>query len=837
MKEKPIDTEPPITPVDVLTGLGGADRNLLATSLALFEDSKLWRHAEKLVSRGADAAQRAWTNTSQSVVAEATEEINKTKEQWRLSEWSDDDLRLLLWIRLREALGLPPRLSASCRGCAHLADDVAASLITSLDPAGMAKSGHRWLYKQGWLAQGEQATTLSHIVVPVLDELLEQSLEGEGEVPDRDARRQHWAEALSALRQLTQAEQDTLLHETGATQLNNRALLRSLALGGSLGAFGLTVSSAGFSAYILAAQASAFIPVVTGPGLVSLVAVVSNPVFIAAAAGGGAWSFARSARREVNANVAARVVAMLAIQGLQTGRGGLESLRRSFDRVPDLVSSMQLARSARDGWQAEWESLQVLLRDRAEEPPAWLLSGMETAIDPDVPETGLSPGQHTPTGSETKNAAALSALTVGDVVYSYYAIDPTAVQAVDFSHVADIDGRIDFSVLANDMLEGSDQAVLGGISRLKGYVAEKAVAAELTAAGHVIRFPEASNEPGIDLLVDGQPFQVKFHATPQGIREHFDTYDYPVFANSELDGEIPEEWADQVYFIDGLSNELVTDITESSVHAGGNLFDTAVLTSVGVISVARGVFAYRGGQVTGQQAFEQVLLDGSVRMGLAGGGSVVGSAVGFVAFGPAGAWVFGAGAPVLAAMQTGRVSASVRQRVKGETHRQWEEATHGRLDALQQTVLRALHWKIDTLEAKVAATPGNEAGIYLKWRFADDIRFARECRQRVAAITRSHWEMPEQRATELFRWVAVCAVHPAAYQPEMRAIAALLGERPGLSELVDSESLTGALNETKEQAARGFESAREKARESGISDWVTRNADQLWRRRGGNRNE
>ena len=823
---------PAMSAADVLAGLGGADRNLLATALALFDDSKLYSRAEKLVNTGVDAAQRAWGQPCDESDAEDARHVVATKENWRISPWSDDDLRLLLWIRLRESMDLPPRLTASWRGCDHLANDLIASLINSLDPPSMVKSGKRWLCQQGWLAPGEHATTLAEIVVPILDEMLEKAHKGEEDAPDRDTRRSRLAKTLVALREVSAADRDQLLQETGADQANDRTIRNALLLGGSLGAFGVGVSSAGFSAYILAAQASAFVPLLTGPGLVSLVSVVSNPVFIVAAAGGGAWHFASSARRKVNASVASHVVTLLTVQGLQTGRSGLERARQSFARMPRLVESEVLPRKKRDAWAKEWEVMQSSSADIRSHPPDWVVRSMDVIVDPDVPDPGLSPGSAPPTGDERANAAILGTLTIGDVLYHYYAVDPSTIAAADFSRIADIDGPIAFSRLAEDMLSGSDREVLGGISQLKGYVAEKAVAAELVAAGHAVSFPEVSNEPGIDLLVDGEPFQVKFHATPQGIREHFATYDYPVYANSELKGNIPEEWEDRVYFIDGLGNEVVADVTESSLHAAADMFDTAVLTSAGVIAVGRGALAYRSGRVSGQQALEQILLDGTLRTSLAGGGVFVGSAVGYAVFGPAGAWVFGAGGPVLAAMQTTRVTEIVRKHARGAAHQEWERATHRQVDILLEAVLQALDRKAQLFEDKINATPDTVGGRYLRWRLVDDLRFAHECRNRITDIPSSEHTFPEQRATELLRCIAAAMIHPVAYQRDMRALTQLLSERPGLRELLDREKLSDAVEQRKAHAERWSQAAKDRAQDSGLTDWVSAKAGRFWGRGG-----
>src|SRR5699024_11895106 len=103
-------------------------------------------------------------------------------------------------------------------------------------------------------------------------------------------------------------------------------------------------------------------------------------------------------------------------------------------------------------------------------------------------------------------------------------------------------------------IESMDAAAhLGAISNLKGYVAERVVAAQLIEQGHAVEFPDAANEAGWDISVDGVRFQVKDVGSLSGLRRHFDHgYDYPVIANDELaddlaarsDGDL-HECADQ----------------------------------------------------------------------------------------------------------------------------------------------------------------------------------------------------------------------------------------------------------------------------------------------------
>jgi hypothetical protein len=90
---------------------------------------------------------------------------------------------------------------------------------------------------------------------------------------------------------------------------------------------------AGFSAYLLAAQASAFIALVSVPGLVSIVSVLSNPITVVVTSALALWWFAREADRQVRAAVGLRVLSLLAAHGLSAGRNGVVKALESFRRV------------------------------------------------------------------------------------------------------------------------------------------------------------------------------------------------------------------------------------------------------------------------------------------------------------------------------------------------------------------------------------------------------------------------------------------------------------------------------------------------------------------------
>lgn len=90
----------------------------------------------------------------------------------------------------------------------------------------------------------------------------------------------------------------------------------------------------------------------------------------------------------------------------------------------------------------------------------------------------------------------------------------------------------------NDLLEGTAWHAAGDLDgnlpRLAGYVAEQQTKMHLLQQGHQVEMPESPTQAGYDLLVDGQPVQVKHAASAAPIEEHLDRYpDIPVIANAE----------------------------------------------------------------------------------------------------------------------------------------------------------------------------------------------------------------------------------------------------------------------------------------------------------------
>ncbi|MDT4840542.1 hypothetical protein FQZ97_743680 [compost metagenome] len=478
------------------------------------------------------------------------------------------------------------------------------------------------------------------------------------------------------------------------------------------------------------------------------------------------------------ASVGVRVMALLVIRGLQEGRSGISGLLRSFSIAPKLSEVSGISSKVIRKYQDEWKLLARSAEKSLPQPPLTLMRRLERPLSAPAAQTKSRKGK-TKATTELENAAALTTLTLGDVIYCAASINPAVISAADFSRIKEIESSLDFALFAQEIMGSSDAAIEGATNNLKGYVAEQMVAANLIASGHSVSFPETSNQAGWDLLVDGQPFQVKFHKGLSGLREHFERYDFPVIANAELAEKIPEEWADNVFFIDGLTSNQVKQFTTESLEAGAGLAEPDIPLFALAISTYRGCQKVLSGKVGKLQAIEQVILDGTVRVGLASAAGLIGTGTGLLLLGPAGAWVLGVGAPILAQSQAPKFIKWFK-RFMGRAMTDWSVATHDSLDKLQKVVVESLEERRQQLITKYRSVEDTDLGSYIRWRIADDGRFTCECRERINQLTSRSCTDPRSRAAEILRLLVASNIHPARYQSSLREVTEKLSQQPGL---------------------------------------------------------
>lgn len=770
---------------DMVAGLGRAPRDLLATCLALFEDSTLQqRLGERLESLkrklpGSEVPGAADQKTTTS--------LQQRRMQWTNSSLPDDELRLILWMRLREALALPPSTFGAMRSARTAADDLIAAILASAQP-GMAERAKDFL---GLGTQREIPDSLDALSRMTMAELVANVMEA-SDPSNAQARDALVRDLKKRVSQLDQEAQDKLLKAINARELNDDAIRTLLLTGGGLTVFGGAVSIAGFSAYILAAQVSAFIPLMSGPALVSLVAVVSNPITIALATlGAGVWA-TRSANQKIQAAIAMRVVALMALNGIAAGDAGLRHMTQAFGMLPEMRQAGTLNHNVLVSYQDDWARIQSAHTHASRLSPE-LASAMDRSVS-----AGAVPGRWDRLVQKDNAAlpdmAAMGTLTLGELLYNIHALDPDVLRAADFSRVQDLSDPAQFAAFAHQIDALSDSSQLGAISNLKGYVAEQVVASQLIQKGHVVVFPQASNEAGWDLEVDGVQFQVKNAADLSLLERHFDHYDYPVIVNSEVAGQLAKaaehgnlpSWADHVHFVEGYSQAGVQHVTDQTLDAGDGMLHPHVPTFALMLAVAHGLDRYQKGQVTGSQAIQDVVVNGTVRAGLAVAGNYAGVAIGLLVFGPAGALVLGSALPVLSRTQSERAKGLLDRATRGPSFLIWEKEARLAWDALVEVLRAGLKDKEKMIKAR-AWSASNAAADYLAWRRDEDIRFLREAALRLDSMANDRELNIDKASEQILVWITTSTLHPAVYQSQLKQLLSVFDRRPGIGENVKEQ--------------------------------------------------
>ena len=132
------------------------------------------------------------------------------------------------------------------------------------------------------------------------------------------------------------------------------------------------------------------------------------------------------------------------------------------------------------------------------------------------------------------------ALFGANTLYQYMCIDDALYDGVSKMAGEKIDNLSDLSAKLETYAHDSNGLTEGALTKLKGHVAESHIANHFKEAGAVVDWPEASNQEGWDLLVNGQHIQAKLYKDAGDLTEHFKEHsDIPVIINSDAEN-IPD---------------------------------------------------------------------------------------------------------------------------------------------------------------------------------------------------------------------------------------------------------------------------------------------------------
>ncbi|MCZ8158874.1 MAG: hypothetical protein O9256_03180 [Rhizobiaceae bacterium] len=764
-----------VPPWTIFAGLGAIDRRDLCNLIASFEATTLLSMSMDRVS---DVISRFQKDGQSSDTTAFARRLKAAADDLFASDLSERALRIRLWIRIAAALDLDVNLPLSSRranavgaGVASKAssvmsvpvvDDGEEPLQTGFQRARRAvKALRRRPHQDFSFLVAEQAQLVAKAVAEAAVS---------GDIPE-DLANELEERVREHIRSLPPELRDDAMRN--ALTKGDRASLVVLATGTAAFSIGMGVNLAGFSAYILAAQASAFIPFMSGSAVVSTLFMLANPMFSIPAVLGVGYL----ANNYVNGGQAAKLAALVSVQlslrGLSAGRDGLAVVLNAFRSANEADLSM-LSREVEGVTISRIAAIASavggsLPKARGNLKPSGCVPDRRSALLEGV----LSKKQ-----GDGLEVAAVTALSAGDILYNAVSIDPMVLAAADFSRSEDLGDIFQFGAFADRIGSMIEAATVGAANNLRGYVSEQLVAARLTEVGHVVSFPETANNAGFDLLVDGMPFQVKCLKSLEGLRTHFEKYpDMPVYANSELAEAVIDsgaEWSKLVFYVEGFDREIADLIMTTSLEAGEALGDLNVPYFAMAVSSARNLHRVWCGRMPLSDLPFSVVLDATVKGGLSAVGALSGKALGLLAFGPAGALVLGGVGGVGALVGAGWTREQATRLLSSEWLSELDRST----ELFRVAVLIAVRAKAAILKQKRASVPDTVPGIneWINARFADEILFLEEVAYDLE-VTIATMSQPAKARASLSAMDAA-KVHPLAVEEELTDLLKVLGSEP-----------------------------------------------------------
>lgn len=751
-----------IRPIDILSGLGVLERAEICQFIALIECVD-----GLFLAKGAVEGIGAKLGLTADAAAER---LQAARNDLARSLASDAALRFRLWSRLTEALALPsvvPALSrkSATRSASAFAVRASERLTPSIRARHRTARQHKPEGGVGELVGGKaadywkvaKAAVVAEPPLPfpqiVAEEML--VLLSDDEVL-KVAAKEADPEIAEALRE-------------GQARARNAMAAGGVWIGGAV-----VVANAGFAPYLLAAHLSSMIPLVAGPTLTSLLFTLVNPLTVLAGVAALGWLGLGRGSRIVRSQLAARLGVLLAAQGAQRGETGLVHFLSDMRKLDQEPTSSLGWMPAKD--RANLRQYLTMLDRRLAGPlpaPAGLppLTWSSKKLTNDFPDAFVSLG-----------------LTAGEMLWHAAAIEPSVMRAADFSRSADLGDPITFACHAADFLTS------GAGWSLRGYTAERLVMDKLVADGHDVRLAEASNTPGLDLIVDGAAVQVKCGASLTNLTEHFEKYpDIPVIANAalaEMAAASGAPWAQLVTTFPGFEIATIEEqIAETLGHAV-DLADPDILQFALSIGVLRGGIEVASGRVPISELPAWLILDGASRGLLAFAGGNAGAWFGLVAMGPAGALILGPAIGAAALLGNGTLKGYAQKQLMAD----WQEDLQRASEELHCHVIAALERRVACLTERAVTfalqTSRSDLDAWMFRRAQDDLIASLEDQ---ASLIASH-PKSEVDAIKLLFNARDIAPADAAVLSGVHTVEQAMARKPGLkAALIEAARPVGGL--------------------------------------------
>ncbi|MGR3759161.1 hypothetical protein ACUXV3_03365 [Roseobacteraceae bacterium NS-SX3] len=616
------------------------------------------------------------------------------------SSATDAALRFRLWSRLTEALALPSVVPLSNKSVTRSASAFAVRTAERLTPSIRAR--HRRAGRK--ILDGDLAAQVGKKAADKW-KMAKAAINEEPPLPFQEVVAEEMLGLVADDKVVEAAARESDPEIAEALRQGQDRARNALAAGATWAVFAGFVANAGFLPYILAAQLSAVIPLIGGPALVSLLATLINPVTVFAGVATLGWLGMGRGSRVVRSQLASRLGVLMAAQGAHRGEAGLHRFladMRKLEREP----------TGSFGWMAAKDRATMRREINA-------VHGRLVGPMPAPAGTPPNPWSSKRTPTDVADATATLNLTAGEMLWHAAAIDPNVMRAADFSRSEDLRDPMGFACSAADFLTP------GAGWSLRGYMAERLVVDKLIAEGHDVRFAEASNTPGLDLIVDGAPVQAKCGTSLQNLTEHFERYpDIPVIADAALAEKAANSDAPWAYLVTTLPGFEIARIEEQIAETLGHAVDLAdpdILQFTLSVGVLRGGVEIARGRIPLSDLPAWLILDGSSRGLLAFSGGNAGAWFGLIAIGPAGALILGPAIGAAALLGNNALKGYAQKQLMADWHEDLQRAA----EELHGSIITALERRIARLEERSVTFARNasktELEAWMARRAQDDV--------------------------------------------------------------------------------------------------------------------
>lgn len=560
-----------------ILGLFCADKDTLANFIAIWNETTL---TNILIHKGSDSYEKIIKKENADSFSKEIE--SKTEE---LKNIDIDDLRNMIIMQLSSYFDIRLPKTFNMHSLEEVGLKIENTALKTLKKSDKEFSGN----------------STDDMIARTFEKLFNE-MEKRFEKADENTQEEIVDNIFDSIKKMPEDQKERLKEELEVDEITKDVLRKALTAGTLGTAFAVIISVAGFSAYTLATAVLASLAALIGvtlpfsvyTTLTSVIAVLSDPFFLLAMIGILYFGLNKKSNSSIKDSLSPIIVSLISILYVEEDERYLCKCEEYIHQYNDLIlkykkanekekSILQNRMFALKGVKFEEQSVFNLAVVPSStfatcDQNMWWLNGSVSNTSTYDKLKRYFDKTYDIYADETN--FTIASLTIGDMIYDMSRIDPLVIESVDFARKEDIVDMFSFAYFSENINLDST----GDISQLKGYVAERLIAQQLQSQGYEVEFPAASNQAGYDLLVNGQPFQVKCGESPSLVNDHLEKYDeIPVLVNEELGESFIDN--DMVFPIQGISNDKITELTKINIDAGSEILDYEIpLWTLAVVS-------------------------------------------------------------------------------------------------------------------------------------------------------------------------------------------------------------------------------------------------------------